>query len=116
MGKVDYSSKALEDLQRIKAYIIENFGVDNAQKALGKITASVRRLEEYPVLGMSLGKIIDVPTDYMCIFTERNYVFYRIEGNIVKIVRVLHEQQEFMKILFEIHTSEEAVILPILFI
>ncbi|MCO5385660.1 type II toxin-antitoxin system RelE/ParE family toxin [Desulfosporosinus sp.] len=28
MGKVEYSPKALEDLQRIKAYIIENFGVD----------------------------------------------------------------------------------------
>jgi len=36
MGKVEYSPKALEDLQRIKTYIIENFGVDVAQKALGK--------------------------------------------------------------------------------
>ncbi|AET70369.1 plasmid stabilization system protein [Desulfosporosinus orientis DSM 765] len=41
MGKVEYSPKALEDLQKIKAYIIENFGVDAAQKALVKITGSV---------------------------------------------------------------------------
>lgn len=105
MGKVEYSPKALEDLQRIRVYIIENFGVDTAKKALGKITASVRRLEKYPVLGVALGKMIDVPTDYMYIFIVRNYVFYRIEDKTVKIVRVLNERQDFMKILFEIHTS-----------
>lgn len=107
MGKVEYSPKALEDLQRIKAYIIENFGVDAAQKALGKITASVRRLEKYPVLGVALGRMIDVPTDYMYIFIERNYVFYRIEGNKVQIVRVLNERKDFMQILFGIHTCFE---------
>lgn len=107
MGTVEYSPKALEDLQRIKAYIIENFEVDTAQKSLGKITTSVRRLEKYPVLGVALGRLIDIPTDYMYIFIERNYVFYRIEGNIVKIVRVLNERQDFMRILFEIHTSSE---------
>jgi len=107
MGKVEYSPKALEDLQGIKEYIIENFGVDTAQKALCKITTSVRRLEEYPVLGVALGRMLDVPTDYMYIFIERNYVFYRIEGNIVKIIRVLNERQNFMRILFEIHKSSE---------
>lgn len=105
MEKVEYSPKALEDLQRIRAYIIENFGVDVAQKALGKITASVRRLEEYPVLGVALGRLLDVPTDYMYIFIERNYVFYRIEGNIVQIVRVLNERQDFIQILFGVPTT-----------
>lgn len=65
MGKVVYSPKALEDLQKITTYIIENFGVDAAQNALGKITTNIRRLGEYPVLGVSLKKIFDVPTDYM---------------------------------------------------
>ncbi len=107
MGKVEYSPKALEDLQGIKAYIIENFGVDTAQKVLGKITASVRKLEEYPISGVMLGRMIDVPTDYMYIFIERNYAFYRTEGNIIKIIRILNERQDFMKILFDIHTSFE---------
>jgi len=40
MGKVEYSPKALEDLHKIRAYI-ENFGVDTAQEAHGKITANV---------------------------------------------------------------------------
>ena len=108
MGKVEYSPKALEDLQRIKAYIVENFGIDVAQKVIGKITANVRRLEEYPLLGGALGSNIGVPTDYMYIFVEKNYIFYRIqEGNIVQIVRVLNERQDFMQILFVIHPSFE---------
>jgi toxin ParE1/3/4 len=107
MGNVEYSPKALEDLQKIKAYIIENFGVDAAQKALAKITGSVRRLEEYPSLGVNLGRMIDIPTEYMYTFIERNYVFYRIEGNRVLIVRILNERQDFVHILFGIHTSGE---------
>ncbi|WP_088187807.1 type II toxin-antitoxin system RelE/ParE family toxin [Desulfosporosinus sp. FKA] len=107
MEKVEFSPKALEDLQKIKTYIIESFGVDTAQKALAKIIGSVRRLEEYPALGVDLGKMIDFPTEYMYIFIERNYVFYRIEDNRVLIVRILNERQDFMQILFGIHTSCE---------
>ena len=105
MVKVEYSPKVLEDLQRIKEYIKRNFGVDVAQNAISKITTSIRRLMEYPLLGVALGGMIDVPTDYMYIFIERNYVFYRIEGNLVKIVRVLNEQQDYMRIFFGINTS-----------
>lgn len=107
MGKVEYSPKALEDLQKIKAYIIENFGVDAAQNALAKFTGGVRRLEEYPALGVDLGKMMGVPTEYMYIFIEKNYIFYRIEGNRVLIVRILNERQDFMQILFGIYTSDE---------
>lgn len=92
MGKVEYSPEALEDLQKIKAYIVDNFGIDVAQKTLGKITANIRRLEEYPLLGVALAKMIDVPTLYMYVFIKKNNVFYRIEGNIVRVIRVLNER------------------------
>jgi toxin ParE1/3/4 len=100
MPKVEYSPKALEDLQYINDYIITNWGQDSAQKILKKITANIRRLEEYPVSGVELGKLIDVQTDYRYIFSEKNYAFYRIEYEKVQIVRVLNEQQDFMKQLF----------------
>ncbi|AGA68336.1 plasmid stabilization system protein [Desulfitobacterium dichloroeliminans LMG P-21439] len=107
MGKVEYSPKAQEDLWKIRAYIIENFGIDTAQKALVKITASINRLGEYPLLGVSLSKMFDVSTDYMYLFCGKNYVFYRIEGNIVKVVRVLNEQQDFLRVLFEIYIDSD---------
>jgi plasmid stabilization system protein ParE len=102
MPKVEYSPKALEDLQYINDYIITNWGQNIAQKILKKITANIRRLEQYPVSGVELGKLIDVQTDYRYIFLEKNYVFYRIEYEKVQIVRVLNEHQDYMKQLFEI--------------
>ena len=101
MRNIEYTPKALEDLQRIKLYIVENFGVETAQKTVGKITAGIRRLEEYPLSGVALRKMFDVPTDYMYIFIERNYVFYRIQGNLIKIIRVLNERQDFMDLVFK---------------
>jgi toxin ParE1/3/4 len=108
MPKVEYSPKALEDLQYINDYIITNWGQDSAQKILKKITANIRRLEEYPVSGVELGKLIDVQTDYRYIFLEKNYVFYRIEYEKVQIVRVLNEQQDFMKQLFGMGSNSDA--------
>jgi toxin ParE1/3/4 len=100
MPKVEYSPKALEDLQYINDYIITNWGQNIAQRILKKITANIRRLEQYPVSGVELGKLIDVQTDYRYIFLEKNYVFYRIEYEKVQIVRVLNENQDYMKQLF----------------
>lgn len=52
-----------------------------------KITFDSRRLEEYPVLGIDLGKIIDVLTEYRYIFSEKNYFFHRLEFDKIRIVR-----------------------------
>lgn len=49
---------------------------------------------------MELGKLIGVQSDYRYIFTEKNYVFYRVEYDKVQIVRVLNEYQDYMKQLF----------------
>ena len=85
MPKVEYSPAALEDLQLIHEYILSNWGEDVAKRALKKITSDIRRLEQYPVSGVDLGKSIDVPTDYRYIFSEKNYIFYRLELNKVEL-------------------------------
>lgn len=53
-------------------------------------------------MGRALSNIIDVPTDYLYLIVEKNYVFYRNEDNTVKIIRVLSTRQDFMSILFGI--------------
>lgn len=107
MGKVKYSPKALEDLHRIKSHITENFGDEVAKKVLTKITTNVRRLEKFSASGIMLAGVIDVPTDYLYLFIEKDYVFYRIDGEAVHIVRVLNEQQDYMQILFGISSISE---------
>jgi toxin ParE1/3/4 len=113
MPIVEYSPVSLEDLQHIRDYILSNWGENATKKVLKKITSDIRRLEHYPTSGVDLGKIIDVPTKYRYLFSERNYIFYYLELDKVRIVRVLNERQEYMKQLFEINLgSEEDYELP----
>lgn len=107
MPKLEYSPIALEDLQHIRDYIITNWGENVAKRILKKLTTNIRRLEELPLLGVDLGKIIDVPTDYRYLFIDKNYVFYHLEFDKVRVVRVLNEQQDYMLQLFGISMNLE---------
>ncbi|MFC5402698.1 type II toxin-antitoxin system RelE/ParE family toxin [Cohnella soli] len=100
MANVQYSHAALDDLQQLSEYLTNNWGELIAKRVLQKITSDIRRLEQYPALGTDLGKNINVPSDYRYIFSEKNDVFYRIEAEAIKIIRVLHEQQDYMQQLF----------------
>jgi toxin ParE1/3/4 len=105
MPKLEYSPKALDDMQHLRDYIKTNWGENVAKKILKKMTLDIRRLEEYPLSGVDLGKIIDVPTDFRYIVTEKNYVFYHLEVEKVRVVRVLNEQLDCMMQLFGINSE-----------
>lgn len=107
MYKLEYAPRAMDDLARVKEYITLQHGADVARKSLRRLTSSARRLEKYPEEGPSLEEMILVPTDYRYLYIRPNYLFYRIEGNYVKVVRVLNEQQDFLQILFGITTTDE---------
>lgn len=105
MIKVEYSPLALKDLQNLKIYISENWGEDISNKIFKRITTEIKNLEHYPSSGASLGKIINVQTDYRYIFTEKNYIFYRLESNKVKIIRVINEHQNYILKLFGVNSN-----------
>lgn len=107
MYKVKYSPKALEDLQHIYEYVSSNLGENVTKKVLSRITTDIRRLELYPMLGVNLGQKIDIPTEYRYIFVGKSYVFYRIDGDNILIIRVLNEKQSYMQILFGISIESQ---------
>ena len=100
MVKLEYSPMALEDLSYLRDYIIDNWGENIAKRTLKKITSDIKKLETYPLMGSNLAKNTDTPTDYRYLFTEKNYVFYRIEFDNIKIIRVINEKQDYMLKLF----------------
>lgn len=107
MAKVKYTPKALEDLQMVKSYIAGQFGTDIAKKGVQMITAAVRQLERFPEEGPRLQKLIDYPTEYHYLVVKQNYIFYRIEGDLVRIIRILNEKQDFLQILFGVSSISE---------
>lgn len=107
MPKLKYTPKALADLQGIKAYIVRQFGADRAEKGMNEITLVARQLELFPEKGPYLEELIDFPTNYRYLVVKPNYIFYRIEGDTVRIIRILNERQDFLQILFEISSISE---------
>ena len=94
----------MDDIARIKEYIAEKHGMDVAVNGIRRLMSSARRLELFPNEGPGLEEMISVPTDYRYLYIKPNYLFYRIEGRYVKVVRVLNERQDFLRLLFGITT------------
>lgn len=107
MPKLIYTPKALGDLQGVKTYITEQFGPSKAKMGVKEITSAARQLEIFPDEGPSLEELIDYPTDYHYLVVKPNYVFYRIEGDTVRVIRILNEKQDFLRILFGISSISE---------
>lgn len=96
-----YTPKAKEDLQNIKADIMSKFDSEEiAERVLRKLTETARNLTVFPYMGSELVRTTGVLTDYRSLFCMHNYIFYRIEENIIRVVRVLNEKQDYMNILF----------------
>lgn len=107
MYKIMYAPRALEDLQGIKTYIAGQFGGDRAKSRVRELIKTVRQLETFPEEGQRLNEILDYPTDYYYLCVKSNYIFYRFEDNSVKIIRILNEKQDFLRILFGISSISE---------
>ena len=107
MYKVQFSPRSREDLMRIRKHIAEEFGKKISEEVLRKIISKIKNFEEFPLMGRPLSNLIDIPTDYMYIVIEKNYVFYRVEDRFVKVIRILNTRQDFMRILFDIDEKND---------
>lgn len=107
MKNLEYSPEALSKLKSIKAETTGKYGADLANKIMIKMVKSIRNLQVFEESGTSISDIVGVECDYRYLYTEKNYVFYRIEGEFVKIVNILNEKQDFMWSLFGIRTTSE---------
>ena len=93
----------MEDLRHVRDYVSTAWGDAAATKILKKISSDIRNLEQYPSSGVALGKTIDVSTEYRYLFSEKNYIFYRLEADNIRIIRVLNERQDYLRQLFGIN-------------
>jgi len=107
MPNLIYAPKALDDLQGIKAYVAKQFGESRAKASVKEITSTAKQLESFPEEGSRLEDLIEYPTDYHYLIVKPNYVFYRVEGDTVRVIRILNEKQDFLQILFGISGISE---------
>ncbi len=107
MKQLNLSPEALNDLQQTKAYIATEYGEDFAKKIVGNIMDSIGNLLMFPDTGVSMFARYGIACDYLYIVSNHNYVFYRKEGEYIRVIRVLNEKQDFMYTLFGIKTTSQ---------
>lgn len=108
MMSVELSPEALNDLEILKEYLAKESDLRRAREVLKAILADLKMLGEYPDSGTrDLFKRFDIETEYAYLVTHKNYAFYRIEGNIVKIIRILDTRRDVIYTLFGIKVVDD---------
>ncbi len=101
MIEIEYTDEALEDLQNIKDYIsVELDNPQSAQRIVDEIVYRIDSLSDFPQIGAPLNSRTDEKSDYRYLVCGNYNVFYRVEDQTVRIVRVLSARRNFMAVLF----------------
>ncbi len=103
MVKIVFSKKAIDDLEGIKSYIIDELlNESSANKIVSNIIEKIRVLTDFPEIGAPLSSIVDIETIYRYLVCGSYIAFYRYEKDTVFIIRVLYARRNFVRILFGI--------------
>jgi len=97
---INYSPKALQDLDEIWDYITKDlFNPEAAENVVNAILDAVDVLEDFPESGAPLEPHIDLDTPYRFV-TVGNYIAsYRFEDNAIYVDRVLYKKRNYANLL-----------------
>ena len=107
MKKLVYSPDYTEKMRNLKKYLDNQFGSDVRKRVINEIGTKVRSLRINERLGYSVRDVYGVDTDCLCLFIQKNYVFYEIENDSIKVVNIYNEREDFMMDLFGIRTISD---------
>ena len=107
MKKVEYSQIVRKKLNRLKADLVQDFGIEVSRKSVKKITDAVRGLEQFEKKGIAVSTMYHIECDYRYLYVNHNYIFYRIESEKIIIVEMFDEREDFMYKLFGISTRTQ---------
>ena len=110
MKKIKYTPDAADKLRDMKSTITTQYGSKKAKEIVGEITKAIRGLEENEKKGPSVEAMFGVPSDYRYIFVSKNYVFYDIESDVIRVINIYNEKEDFMQLLFGINTTPQETI------
>ena len=85
--RLELSRKAQADLDAIRDFSLEQFGAARAVAYLDAIEQAFRRILSFPEIGALHPELEPAVRSLGC---QRHRVFYRVEGEVVVVVRVLH--------------------------
>ena len=98
---LDITPDATKDMTNISSYIRNQIGNPSAAiSILDKMDGKIQRIPEFPGKGVPIGPLLGIDTHYRFVVCGNYKIFYRHEADTIFIDRVLHNKQNYMKILF----------------
>ncbi len=88
--KLRLTREAEIDLKNIRYYTVKEFGTTQAKTYMVKLRQGFKTLSEHPEIGYSIAHL---KPDYRCFQIEYHRIFYKLNGDVIGIVAVLHESQ-----------------------
>ncbi len=85
------SKEAESDLEKIWLYTFENWSIEQADRYLNLLLDEFEYLCLKPYSGTNFEKI---RKDYWRTKVNSHFVFYKIKGDEVQIIRILHEMMD----------------------
>lgn len=101
MNNINYSPKALSDLDEIWEYIAVKLSDKiAADRTIDGILNAVDQLESFPEIGTPLYFDTGLFSGYRYVICNNYLTFYRIAGNSVYIDRIIYGKRDYMHMLF----------------
>jgi toxin ParE1/3/4 len=91
---LEISDEAYDDLIDIQNYTLLEYGESQMGKYSDILEQALEHILHYPLSGHSRK---DVPEKYLTWQVEEYILIYRVENNIIYLVRVLHKKMNFLK-------------------
>ena len=103
--KVKYRPAAISDILDICTYITEKLKNPEAAESLKlRLLDSISLLKDNPLMGellVSRFDELDSKLDYRFLIVSKQLVFYRVEEEIIEVVRVLDSRTDYLSILLQ---------------
>lgn len=99
--RVQYKPQAIDDIKELHDYISSVLKNPAAAKKLTTaILHSVSQLKTNPLLGAELRGKFDIDTDIRFIIVSKQLIFYRVQNDIITIIRVIDGRRDYMVLLW----------------
>ena len=96
-----YTPAAREDLRELHGYIARELqNPAAADRTVLSVLESCSRLKEQPLMGPELSRRIGRTTDLRYLICGKRIAFYRIEHDVISVLRILDGRTDYLRILF----------------
>ena len=98
MTEVRFTNSAEADLGEIDQFSVSQFGADAAEVYMHGFDGAFARLRDFPLSGSPMPLL---GAGLRCLMHRRHRIFYRLEGDTVLVMRVLHHARLLREAMLE---------------